>query len=147
LVNERLRFLGVVVVVAVVPDRNEVLRRLPVDLRERAEPLQAVAHAIVQDVGGVVRAVLQFLRALRKATERQERRKCTSQQQLPHCSLPWFGIDQDILMWVGEWPSGHPPRVHNPLRARTRFALRLTLWPGWRHERPARASTRRPAPA
>ena len=71
LVDERLRFLAAVVGEAVVPDRNEVLDVVLVDLLERAEPLQIVAHAVVEDVRGIGRSLDQLIGRLSARPERK----------------------------------------------------------------------------
>ena len=74
-VDERLRFLAAIVVVAVVPHRNQILDVVFVDLVERAEALQIVAHAVVQHVVSVARSFGEFFRGLRLRPERQQRRQ------------------------------------------------------------------------
>ena len=61
LVDQRLRFLAAIVVEAVVPDRHQALDGVLVDLLERAETLQIVAHAVIENVVGVGRALRQFV--------------------------------------------------------------------------------------
>ena len=64
LVDDRLRLLGPVVGEAVIPHRHEVLDVVLVDLGQRTEPLQIVAHAVIEHVGGVGRALDQLFGGL-----------------------------------------------------------------------------------
>ena len=64
LVDDRLRFLASVVGETVVPHRNEVLDVVLVDLSQRAEPLQIIAHSVIENVRGVGRALDQLFAGL-----------------------------------------------------------------------------------
>src|ERR1700690_2253825 len=55
LVDERLRLFAAVVGKAVVPYWNQILGIVFVDLREWAEPLQVIAHTVIEHVRGVSR--------------------------------------------------------------------------------------------
>ena len=87
-VDERLGFLRPVVVVAVVPDGDEPLDRLLVDLGQRAEALQVVAHAVVEDVLGVGGAALQFGRGLRLGNRCRQHGQHTGDQGSSHLGCP-----------------------------------------------------------
>src|SRR5579864_2071179 len=54
-VDERLRLLRAAVVVAVIPDRPQILHRVLADLRQRAIALEIVAHTVVEHVLRVAR--------------------------------------------------------------------------------------------
>ena len=88
LVDQRLRFLAAVVGEAVVPHRNEVLRGVLVDLRQRAEPLQVVAHAVVENVRGVGRTLDQLIGGLGACTTGCEDHEARGQRNAFHQSLP-----------------------------------------------------------
>ena len=75
LVDQRLGFFAAIVVEAVVPHRNQVLDVILVDLLERAEALQVVAHAVVEDVVRVGGALRQLVRRLRHRGRRKKNAK------------------------------------------------------------------------
>ena len=89
LVDERLRFLAAVVVKAVIPDRNQMLDIGLVDLLQRAEALQIVAHAVVDDAARIFRAVGQFVGRLRPGV--------AGQAKQPRCRHHRGELHLDVL--------------------------------------------------
>ena len=79
LVDQRLRFLAPVVVEAVVPHRDQPPDVVLVDLVERAEAIEVVAHPIIEHVAGVGRTLRQFLGRLCHRGWRKEQRQSDSQ--------------------------------------------------------------------
>ena len=60
LVDQRLGFFAAIVVEAVVPHRDQAFHGVFVDLLQRAETLQMVAHSVVENVTGIGSALYQF---------------------------------------------------------------------------------------
>ena len=88
LVDDRLRLLAAVVGKTVVPHRNKVLGVVLVDLRERTEPLQIIAHAVIEDVRCIGRTLDQLIGGLSARTERSEHSKASGKRDAFHSFLP-----------------------------------------------------------
>ena len=82
--DQRMRLLAVVVGHAVGPCRHQPLDVVAIDLRERAEALVAVAHAVGEDVTRRLFVVLQFVRGLGERQHRNCRAHERGQQRRSH---------------------------------------------------------------
>ena len=85
LVYDRLRFLAAIVGEAVIPHRNEILDVVLVDLRQRTEPLQIIAHAVIENVRCIGRTLDQLIGGLSARTERRENGKASGQRNIVSC--------------------------------------------------------------
>ena len=90
LVDDRLQFLAAVVGEAVIPHRHQVFGVVLVDLRERTEPLQIIAHAVVEDVRGVGRSLDQLIGRLSVRSGRSENDKTSGQRDAAFHAFPPF---------------------------------------------------------
>ena len=88
LIDDRLRFLGPVVGEAVVPHRHQVLDVVLVDLGQRAVALQIVAHAVIEHVGGIGRALDQLFGGLGACAMRCKNGEAGGQRNSFHPFLP-----------------------------------------------------------
>ena len=89
LVDDRLRFLAAVVGQAVIPHRHQVLGVVLGDLGQRTEPLQIVAHAVIEDVRRIGRPLDQLIGRLSAHSHRSEHGKAGGQRDAAfHSFLP-----------------------------------------------------------
>ena len=88
LVDDRLRLLASIIGQAVIPNRNQILGGVLVDLRKRTEPLQVIAHTVIEHVRGVRRPLDQLIGSLRTRTERSEHSKACGKRDAYHTFPP-----------------------------------------------------------
>ncbi|MGY4225829.1 hypothetical protein ACVMIH_003190 [Bradyrhizobium sp. USDA 4503] len=88
LVDQRLRLLAAIVGETVIPNGNEILDRVLVDLVQRREALKIVTHAVIENVRSISRPLDQLLVGLGACTIRCKNHEACGQRNASHPILP-----------------------------------------------------------
>ena len=88
LVYQRLRLRASIICEAVVPNRHQVLYVVLVDLRERTEPLQIIAHTVIENARCIGRSLDQLVGRLSACAERRKNDKAGGKRNALHAVPP-----------------------------------------------------------
>jgi hypothetical protein len=88
LVYQRLRLRASIIGEAVVPHRHQVLDVVLVDLRQRTEPLQIIAHTVIENARCIGCSLDQLFGRLSACAERRKNDKASSKRNALHVVPP-----------------------------------------------------------